>query len=380
MGFNTIAVHGGIKDESKKAINPPVYLSSTFIQPDTETEGEYCYSRGNNPTRASVEDLAASLEGARFAIAASSGMAATSLVFELIKEGEKILINNNVYGGTWRFVSNLFENRGLDYEIVDDFNTYDLEKSNAKLVFIETPSNPLLEVTDIGRVCDLAHKKNMLVVVDNTFMTSYLQRPLELGADIVVYSATKYYGGHSDILAGLILLNDEALYERFRFLRNTLGGILSPFDSFLLMRGMRTLALRMDKQQENAKKLAEFLEGHDAADRVYYPGLNSNKGYEIQQRQAKGPGAVLSFELNEKDYDLKTFVSNLRYFAFAVSLGGVESLICRPSTMTHESYKKELQEKIGIKPNLLRLSPGIEDIDDLLDDLKNAFIRARRTL
>ncbi|MBP5746095.1 MAG: PLP-dependent transferase [Lachnospiraceae bacterium] len=380
MGFNTIAVHGGIKDESKKAINPPVYLSSTFIQPDTETEGEFCYSRGNNPTRASVEDLAASLEGARFAIATSSGMAATSLVFELIKEGEKILINNNVYGGTWRFVSNLFENRGLDYEIVDDFNTYDLEKSNAKLVFIETPSNPLLEVTDIRRVCDLAHKKNMLVVVDNTFMTSYLQRPLELGADIVVYSATKYYGGHSDILAGLILLNDEALYERFRFLRNTLGGILSPFDSFLLMRGMRTLALRMDKQQENAKKLAEFLEGHDGADRVYYPGLNSNKGYEIQQRQAKGPGAVLSFELNEKDYDLKTFVSNLRYFAFAVSLGGVESLICRPSTMTYESYKKELQEKIGIKPNLLRLSPGIEDIDDLLDDLNNAFIRARRTL
>ena len=220
----------------------------------------------------------------------------------------------------------------------------------------------------------------MLVVVDNTFMTSYLQRPLELGADIVVYSATKYYGGHSDILAGLILLNDEALYERFRFLRNTLGGILSPFDSFLLMRGMRTLALRMDKQQENAKKLAEFLDSHDGADRVYYPGLISNKGYEIQQRQAKGPGAVLSFELNEKDYDLKTFVSNLRYFAFAVSLGGVESLICRPSTMTHESYKKELQEKIGIKPNLLRLSPGIEDIDDLLDDLKNAFIRARRTL
>ena len=380
MGFNTIAVHGGIKDESKKAINPPVYLSSTFIQPDTETEGEYCYSRGNNPTRASVEDLAASLEGAGFAIATSSGMAATSLVFELIKEGEKILINNNVYGGTWRFVSNLFENRGLDYEIVDDFNTYDLEKSNAKLVFIETPSNPLLEVTDIRRVCDLAHKKNMLVVVDNTFMTSYLQRPLELGADIVVYSATKYYGGHSDILAGLILLNDEAMYERFRFLRNTLGGILSPFDSFLLMRGMRTLALRMDKQQENAMKLAEFLESHDGADRVYYPGLNSNKGYEIQERQAKGPGAVLSFELNEKDYDLKTFVSNLTYFAFAVSLGGVESLICRPSTMTHESYKKELQEKIGIKPNLLRLSPGIEDIDDLLDDLNNAFIRARRTL
>ena len=380
MGFNTIAVHGGIKDESKSAINPPVYLSSTFIQPDTETEGEYCYSRGNNPTRASVEDLAAAMEGAKFALATSSGMAATSLVFELLKEGDKILINNNVYGGTWRFVSNLFENRGLVYEIVDDFNTYDLNDSDAKLVFIETPSNPLLEVTDIRRVCEAAHKKGMTVIVDNTFMTSYLQRPLLLGADIVIYSATKYYGGHSDLLAGLILLNDEKLYERFRFLRNTLGGILSPFDSFLLMRGMRTLALRLDKQQENAKGIAHFLDSHDGADRVYYPGLKSNRGYEIQLEQAYGPGAVLSFELNEKDYDLKTFVANLRYFAFAVSLGGVESLICRPSTMTHESYKKELQEKIGIRPNLLRLSPGIEDIDDLLDDLNNAFIKARRTL
>ena len=380
MGFNTIAVHGGIKDESKSAINPPVYLSSTFIQPDTETEGEYCYSRGNNPTRASVEDLAAAMEGAKFALATSSGMAATSLVFELLKEGDKILINSNVYGGTWRFVSNLFENRGLVYEIVDDFNTYDLNDSDAKLVFIETPSNPLLEVTDIRRVCEAAHKKGMTVIVDNTFMTSYLQRPLLLGADIVIYSATKYYGGHSDLLAGLILLNDEKIYERFRFLRNTLGGILSPFDSFLLMRGMRTLALRLDKQQENAKGIAHFLDSHDGADKVYYPGLKSNRGYEIQLEQAYGPGAVLSFELNEKDYDLKTFVANLRYFAFAVSLGGVESLICRPSTMTHESYKKELQEKIGIRPNLLRLSPGIEDIDDLLDDLNNAFIKARRTL
>ena len=380
MGFNTIAVHGGIKDESKSAINPPVYLSSTFIQPDTETEGEYCYSRGNNPTRASVEDLAAAMEGAKFALATSSGMAATSLVFELLKEGDKILINSNVYGGTWRFVSNLFENRGLVYEIVDDFNTYDLKDSDAKLVFIETPSNPLLEVTDIRRVCEAAHKKGMTVIVDNTFMTSYLQKPLMLGADIVIYSATKYYGGHSDLLAGLILLNDEKLYERFRFLRNTLGGILSPFDSFLLMRGMRTLALRLDKQQENAKGIAHFLDSHDGADKVYYPGLKSNRGYEIQLEQAYGPGAVLSFELNEKDYDLKTFVANLRYFAFAVSLGGVESLICRPSTMTHESYKKELQEKIGIRPNLLRLSPGIEDIDDLLDDLNNAFIKARRTL
>ena len=375
MGFNTTAIHGGFIDEEKKAVNYPIYLSSTFVQPDVEHEGEYCYSRGNNPTRASVEKLVADIEGAKYAIATASGMAATSLVFELLNKGEKVLINDNVYGGTWRFVSNLFEKRGVEYEIVSDFNQYDFSKAddNVKVVFIETPSNPLLEVTDIKRVAEEAHKRNILVVVDNTFMTSYLQKPLDLGADIVEYSATKYYAGHSDILAGLVVLNNEELFTRLKFINNTLGGILSPFDSFLLQRGIKTLGVRLDRHQANAQKVAEYLESSDATTDVYYPGLKSHKGYELQQKQAKGAGAVISFRLNVKDYDLDKFVSKLKIFSFAVSLGGVESLICRPSTMTHESYSKELQEKIGISPELIRLSIGIEDVEDLIKDLDEAF-------
>ena len=380
MGFNTVAVHGGFKDESKGAVNFPVYLSSTFVQPDTEHEGEYCYTRGNNPTRTSVERQVADIEGAKYALATSSGMAATSLVFELLNKGDKVLINDNVYGGTWRFVSNLFEKRGLEYEIVNDLNVYDFSKadSNVKMVFVETPSNPLLEVTDIRRVVTEAHKKNILVVVDNTFMTAYLQKPLDLGADIVEYSATKYYAGHSDILAGLVVLNNEEIYKRLKFISNTLGGILDPFDSFLLQRGIKTLGVRMDRHLENTIKIAEYLEGNDAVEEVFYPGLKGHSGYELQKTQAKGSGAVVSFKLNTKDYDLHTFVEKLHIFDFAVSLGGVESLICRPATMTHESYAKELQEKIGITPNLLRLSVGIEDVEDLIEDLDNAFKQSKK--
>ncbi len=263
---------------------------------------------------------------------------------------------------------------------MDDFKTYDFTKAddNISIVFIETPSNPLLDITDIRRVVEEAHKRGILVVVDNTFMTAYLQKPLDLGADIVVYSATKYYVGHSDILAGLVVLNDEERYQRLKFINNTLGGILSPFDSFLLQRGIKTLGVRLDRHQENAQKVAEFLAKSDAATDTYYPGLNSHPGYELHKSQARGAGAVISFRFNEDRYDLQKFVAALRIFAFAVSLGGVESLICRPSTMTHESFSRELQEKIGITPNLIRLSVGIEDAEDLISDLQQAFDAARK--
>ena len=380
MGFNTTAIHGGFADGEKKAVNYPVYLSATFIQPDVETEGEYCYSRANNPTRGSVEKLAADVEGARFGIATASGMAATSLVLELLEKGDKLLINDNVYGGTWRFVSNLLEKRGASYEVVNDFNAYDFDQADdsVKMVFLETPSNPLLEVTDIRRVAEAAHRRNILVVVDNTFMTAYLQRPLDLGADITVYSATKYYSGHSDILAGLVILNDEELFARLKFIINTLGGILSPTDAFLLQRGIKTLGVRLDRHLYNAGLIAEFLEESEAASEVFYPGLPGHRGYAIQKEQAKGGGAVVSFRLNEEKYDLQRFVDGLKLFAFAVSLGGVESLICRPSTMTHESYSRQLQEKIGITPDLLRLSVGIEDAEDLIADLRGAIENAKR--
>ncbi len=381
MKYQTTAIHGGRPDDSgKRAVNYPLYLSSTFAQDDVENFKEFVYSRGANPTRASVEKLAADLEGARHGLAFATGMAATSNVFDLLNQGDKVLLNNNVYGGTWRFVSNLFEKRGITYEVVDSLNEYDFERisEDVKMIFVETPSNPLLEITDIRRITQEAKKRGILVAVDNTFMTSYFQRPLELGADIVVYSATKYYAGHSDILAGLVVLNDDELYAKLKFFQNTTGGVLSPFDSFLLARGIKTLGVRLDRHQYNAAKIAEYLESHEAAGKVFYPGLKSNKGYELQRKQASGDGGVLSFLFREDGYDLQKFVNSLHLFGFTVSLGGVESLICKPATMTHESYAKELQEKIGIRQNLLRLAIGIEDAEDLLEDLDQALKKAKK--
>ena len=380
MKYESLLIHGGLTDDGKnKAVNVPVYLSSTFLQPEYEKFQPYAYTRGSNPTRSAAERLAADLEGAKYGLALASGMAASALVFGLFKAGDKILLNNNVYGGTYRFVSNVFADRGLEYELVDDFNSYDLSKAekNVKAVFLETPSNPLLDITDIARLTEQAKRRGILVIVDNTFMTSYYQKPLDLGADLVVYSATKFYSGHSDILAGLVILNDDALYTRLKFLQNTLGGILSASDSYLLVRGIRTLSVRLDRHQENALRAADYLYHHEAVRDVYYPGLPSHHGYEIQKKQAKGFGAVLSIRLKD-GYDTKTFVDSLTMFGLAVSLGGVESLICHPATMTHESYPRELQEKLGIDEKLIRLSVGIENGDDLIDDLKQALNKAKR--
>lgn len=379
MEYESLLIHGGKTDEGKTAaVNVPVYLSSTFLQPEYGKFQEYAYTRGGNPTRSAAEKLAADLEGARHGLALASGMAASALVFGLFKQGDKILFNNNVYGGTYRFASNLFADRGITYELIDDFNRYDLADADdsVRAVFVETPSNPLLAVTDLARLAAQAKKRGILLIVDNTFMTSYFQRPLELGADIVVYSATKFYSGHSDILAGLVLLNDDALYARLKFLQNTLGGILGAADSYLLIRGIRTLSVRMDRHQENALRVADFLHRHEGVEDVYYPGLPDHPGYDIQKRQSRGFGSVLSIRLRE-GYDSKRFVDSLRLFGLAVSLGGVESLICHPATMTHESYPKELQEKIGIDDRLIRLSVGIENGNDLIDDLTNALKQAK---
>lgn len=379
MKYESLLIHGGKTDEGEtRAVNVPVYLSSTFVQPEFGRFQQYEYSRGGNPTRSAVEKLAADLEGAKYGLALASGMAANALVFGLFRAGDKILLNNNVYGGTYRFVSNIFADRGLRYEMVDDFNAYDLKNAdaNVKAVFLETPSNPLLNVTDLARVSKQAKERGILVIVDNTFMTSYFQRPLELGADVVVYSATKFYSGHSDILAGLAVLNDESLYKRLKFLQNTLGGILSPTDSYLLLRGIRTLGVRMDRHQQNALKIASFLRGHEAVEDIYYPGLPDDPGHELQKKQASGFGSVMSIRLR-KGYDTKKFVDSLRMFSLAVSLGGVESLICHPATMTHESYPKELQRKLGIDDRLIRLSVGIENADDLVEDIAEALQKAR---
>lgn len=379
MKYESLLIHGGKTDEGEtRAVNVPVYLSSTFVQPEFGRFQQYEYSRGGNPTRSAVEKLAADLEGAKYGLALASGMVANALVFGLFRAGDKILLNNNVYGGTYRFVSNIFADRGLRYEMVDDFNTYDLKNAdaNVKAIFLETPSNPLLNVTDLARVSKQAKERGILVIVDNTFMTSYFQRPLELGADVVVYSATKFYSGHSDILAGLAILNDEAIYKRLKFLQNTLGGVLSPTDSYLLLRGIRTLGVRMDRHQQNALKIASFLRGHEAVEDIYYPGLPDDPGHELQKKQGSGFGSVMSIRLR-KGYDTKKFVDSLRMFSLAVSLGGVESLICHPATMTHESYPKELQRKLGIDDRLIRLSIGIENADDLVEDIAEALQKAR---
>ena len=381
MDYHTLAVHGGRQDEKNdkiKPVNYPVFLSSTFVQNSLDEFNEFMYSRSKNPTRDNVEQAAAQLEGAKYGLAMSSGMAAVSLVFSLNKPGEKILVNTSVYGGTWNYISHIFPDRGLEVQTVKDFGQFDFDSidDNVTTVYVETPSNPLLEVTDIKVLCEKAKAKGLRVIVDNTFMTSYLQRPLDLGADIVIYSATKYYAGHSDIIAGLVVFNDDDLFTKLKFNQKTLGATLDPFSSFILARGIKTLPLRMDRHNENALKVAEFFETSDAADRVYYPGLKSDPGYEIQQKQAKGSGGLLSVNLNEK-YDLTAFCNALEYFDLAVSLGGVESLICHPASMTHEEYTDEEQKAIGLSKRLLRIAVGIEDIDDLLGDIRQALRKAR---
>lgn len=378
MKYATQAIHAGEKVESSvKGVNVPIELSTTFAQPSLHELQEYEYARGNNPTRHYVETLMATLEHAKYAVAASSGMAATTMVFGLLNQGDKVLLNSNVYGGTYRYVSNLFKKHGITYEMVTDFDALtEANLNDVTALFVETPSNPLLEVYDIKRLAGLAHATNTKLIVDNTFMTSYLQRPLELGADIVVYSATKYYSGHSDTIAGFALTNDEQIYTDLKFMQNTYGGILSPFDCYLIQRGIKTLPIRLKESQKNALALAEFFDQSDAADKVFYPGLSDHKNYAVQLKQAKGFGAVFSILLSKK-YDLDVFASSLKIFDLAVSLGGVESLICHPATMTHESYPKELQEKIGIDQRLLRFAVGIEDLEDLKADIEQALKESR---
>lgn len=380
MKYESLVIHGGRHEDTDiKGVNYPIHLSSTFVQDSIGEYGEFVYSRSNNPTRNNAEQLIAQLEGAKYGLAMASGMAATALAFSLLKPGDKVLVNSNVYGGTWNYVSKVFAERQIAYEVVTDFNNYDFSKvtPDTRMVFLETPSNPLLCVTDIEAVCSKAHEKGLLCVVDNTFMTSYLQKPLDLGADIVVYSATKYYAGHSDVIAGVVVVNDDDLYTDLKFHQKILGAILSPFDSFLLTRGIKTLPVRMDRSQENTQKITEYLEKHEAVDKVYYPGLPSNEGYELQKKQANGSGACFSIAVN-KAYDSVAFCNALEIFDLAVSLGGVESLVCHPASMTHESYSKELQDEIGITNELLRFAVGVEDVDDLIADIEQAFAKAKK--
>lgn len=380
--FNSILtklIHGGIDgDERTGAVSVPIYQTSTYKQVHLGEHKGYEYSRTGNPTREALERLIAELEEGKYGLAFASGMAATTAVLHLFETGDKILISENVYGGTFRVLDKIFLSFGVTYEIVNTTELEILEQAitdDVKAVFIESPANPLMTVTDIQAVASITHRHNKLLIVDNTFMTPYLQKPLTLGADIVVHSATKYLGGHSDLIAGLAVVDDQELAEKLYFIQNATGGILQPFDSFLLIRGIKTLGVRLDRHQENAIKTAKWLAGHKNIKNVYYPGLESDSGYAIQKQQAKGPGGMISFELKD-GLNIRKFYDGLHLITLAESLGGVESLVCHPSSMTHASIPEEIRKKVGITDELIRLSVGIEDVNEILEDLEHAIKEA----
>ncbi len=386
LKLNSLLIHGGVDgDETTGAVNVPIYQTSTYKQDGLgQTRGGWEYSRTGNPTRAALEKLIAALENGKYGLAFASGLAAINTVLSLFKSGDKLIVSDNIYGGTFRILNNVFKDFGLEYIIVDTSDTAkvkavldDDKEGNIKAVYIESPANPLLTITDIEAVTKIAKASGRLAIVDNTFMTPYLQRPLDLGADIVVHSGTKYLGGHSDVVSGFAIVNDDEIAKRLYYLQNAIGGVLGPWDSFLMIRGIKTLGVRMDRHQENALKLAKWLLDSGYVDKVYYPGLESDPGYEIQKKQAKGPGAMISFVL-KKEYDYKTFFKSLKLITLAESLGGVESLVCHPASMTHAAIPKEIREEVGITDELIRFSVGIEDAEDLKADVEQAILASKK--
>jgi len=379
MKEQTLLIHGGIDgDAATGAVNVPIYQTSTYRQRALGENTGWEYSRTGNPTRAALEALISDLEGGTRGFAFASGMAAISAVLSLFKSGDRILISKNVYGGTFRVLDKVFKQFGLGYALADTDDASALDAAitpDVKAILVESPANPLLTVTDLAAAASVAKRRGILTIVDNTFMTPYLQKPLALGADIVVHSATKYLGGHSDVVAGLAVTNRPEIAERLAFVQNAVGGVLGPFDSFLLIRGIKTLAVRMDRHVANAETLAARLAAHPEVSRVWYPGLKDFPGHDIQFRQAKNGGAMISFELADgKDH--REFFRALRLVTLAESLGGVESLVCHPASMTHASIPKETREKVGITDRLIRLSVGIEDVDDIWSDIENAIEKA----
>ena len=380
--IDTALIHGGVAfDEFTGAVNVPVYLSSTFKQDGLGCRRRgYEYARTGNPTREALEALIAELDHGVAGYAFASGLAAIHAVLSLYQTGDNIVISSNVYGGTYRLLDKVLSHFGLTYTIADTADTAAFEAAlspETKAVLIESPANPLMSITDIAAISEIAHRHQLQVVVDNTFMTPYLQRPIDLGADIVVYSATKYLGGHSDLVAGLVVVNDEELGRRIAFLQNSIGAVLPPFDSYLLIRGIKTLGVRLDRHVENAVRIAEYLAGHPAVSRIYYPGLPSDEGYAVNQRQARNGGVMLSFELRE-GYDYREFFRQLQIITLAESLGGVESLVCHPASMTHASIPADLRRQMGISDGLIRLSTGIEDVNDLIADLQQAIEKSEK--
>lgn len=381
MKIETLLIHGGsTEDVLTGSVNVPIYQTSTFKQEGLGQNRGFEYARTKNPTRSALERLIAQLEEGDEGFAFSSGMAAITTVLSLFSQGDKILISDNLYGGSYRVLDKVFKRFGIMYSMVDTTNLelFKKEMNNTyQAVLIETPTNPLLGISDIEEISKIVHEHNAIVIVDNTFMSPYLQKPIQLGADIVIHSGTKYLGGHSDLIAGLVITKSPELSQRISFLQNAMGAILGPQDSFLLIRGIKTLALRMDRHIENTNEVLKYLVNNDHIKKVFHPNLTSHQNYQISLKQAKSGGAMVSFELNQL-VDVNIFLSSLRVITLAESLGGVESLISHPTTMTHASYPKEHRELIGISDNLVRLSIGIEHYQDLIDDINNALKKAVR--
>jgi cystathionine beta-lyase len=374
--LDTLLLHNDYKyDQTTGAVSVPIYNASTYHQHDIDQFGKYDYSRSLNPTREALEETIALLEEGTRGFAFSSGMAAISTAFLLLSQGEHVIISEDVYGGTYRVVTEILTRYGIEYTFVDMTNVNAVRQAvrpNTKLFYIETPSNPLLKVTDIRAISRLAKKQKALTFVDNTFLTPMLQKPLTLGADVVLHSATKFLSGHSDVTAGLAVVKDEELGKRLAFLQNAFGAVLGPQDAWLVLRGLKTLHVRLRQSVESAAVLAAFLEKQPQIKKVYYPGLPNHPGHTLQKEQASGHGAVLSFEL-ENEHALRSFLSHLKLPVFAVSLGAVESILSYPAKMSHASMPQHEREKRGISNSLVRLSAGLENIQDLINDFHNAL-------
>lgn len=377
MKFSTKAIHAGQQpDPSTGAIMTPIFQTSTYAQSGMGENKGYEYSRSSNPTRTALEDCIAALENGTFGLAFASGLAAEQGVLSLLKTGDHLLSCDDLYGGTYRIFERVIARYNIETSYVTTGKAEDYEKAiqpNTKLIWLETPTNPLLRLVDIRAIAEVAHRHNILLVVDNTFSSPYFQQPLDLGADIVLHSTTKYINGHSDVIGGAIALNDKETYEQIKFYQNAAGGVPGPFDSWLTLRGIKTLAVRMRQHEENARAVAKFLTEHPRVQRVHYPGLPSHPDHELAKRQMSGFGGMVSFDFKGTRDDVDRVVRKLRVFTFAESLGGVESLVCHPASMTHGSIPREIRESRGLTDTLLRLSVGIEDIEDLLKDLAQAL-------
>lgn len=381
MRFETKAIHSGQEpDKETGAVIPPIHLSSTFRQDAVGVHHGFEYSRTGNPTRNRLEEQIAALEGAKHGIAFASGSASTATIQLMLNAGDHVICGDDVYGGTFRFFDKVMKRFGLEYDFVDTTNKANVKaaiKENTKLLWLETPTNPLLKISDIEVLAKLAKENDIITVIDNTFATPYIQTPLALGIDIVLHSSTKYMGGHSDMVGGIVLTNSDDLADQLRFLQNSAGMIPSPFDCWLLTRGIKTLHLRMERHCDNALKISRYLEKHEMVKKVFYPHLESHPNYTLAKKQMKLGGGIVSFVL-ENEEQAKLFLKNLKLFYLAESLGGVESLCELPAEMTHGSIPREMRHEIGISDGLIRLSIGVENADDLIDDLEQAINAATR--